>query len=63
MKSVGIDRRAVIFFLFSLASAILLVPCPPKFRYVGVILTVVYLALGLLSWADSTARKRSRTRP
>lgn len=62
MKSVGVDRRAIIFFLFSLAAAVLLVPCPPKFRYVGVTLTLVYLVLGLLSWADSAARKRSRTR-
>lgn len=62
MKSVSIDRRAIIFFLFSLSAAVLLVPCPPKFRYVGVTLVIVYFVLGLFSWIDSTSRKRTRSR-
>lgn len=62
MRRSGLDRRALIFFLFSLSAAVLLIPCPPKFRYVGVTLTVVYFLLGLFSWIDSSSRKRARPR-
>lgn len=56
------DRRALIFFIFSLIALLLLVPCPEKFRYVGITLAVVYFLLGLGSYFDALGRKRSKKR-
>ena len=56
------DRRALIFFMISALALILLIPCPPDFRYVGVILAIVYAVLGLASFFDALGLKRSRKR-
>ena len=56
------DRRALIFFMISALALILLIPCPPDFRYVGITLAVVYALLGLGSLLDARAAKRSKRR-
>ena len=56
------DRRALIFFTISALALILLIPCPPDFRYVGITLAVVYALLGLCSLLDARAAKRSKRR-
>lgn len=56
------DRRALIFFTISALALILLIPCPPDFRYVGITLAVVYALLGLGSLLDARAAKRSKRR-
>lgn len=57
-----IDRRAVIFFVFAAIAALLLVPCPEKFRGLGITLAIVYLLLGLGSLFDARNRRRPRKR-
>lgn len=56
------DRRALIFFLISALSLVLLIPCPPDFRYVGITLASVYFVLGLGSLLDARGLKRSKKR-
>lgn len=56
------DRRALIFFTFSLIAVVLLIPCPEKFHKIGETLAAVYFLLGLGSLLDDRARKRSRKR-
>lgn len=56
------DRRALIFFMFSLCALVLIIPCPEKFRYVGITLAVVYGVLGLGSLLDARGLKRSKKR-
>jgi hypothetical protein len=56
------DRRALIFFMISALSLILLIPCPPDFRYVGITLSVVYGVLGFGSYLDARGLKRSKKR-
>ena len=56
------DRRALIFFMISALSLILLISCPPDFRYVGITLAVVYGVLGLGSLLDARGLKRSKKR-
>lgn len=56
------DRRALIFWVFSLVCLVLLIPCPEDFHNVGITLTVVYALLGTASWADSASRQRRRGR-
>lgn len=57
------DRRALIFWSFSLVCLLLLIPCPDEFHNVGITLTVVYAVLGTASWLDSVSRGRRRGRP
>ena len=52
------DRRARFFLISAIACAILLVPCPPELRWVGITLTVVFAAFALLSLADHVVRRR-----
>ena len=56
------DRRAIIFWTFSVLCLVLLIPCPDEFHNVGVTLTVVYALLGTGSWLDSVSRRRRRGR-
>jgi hypothetical protein len=56
------DRRALIFFMISALALILLIPCPPDFRFVGITLAVVYGVLGLGSLLDARGLKRSKKR-
>lgn len=62
MKQLISDRRAVIFYIFSIVSVVLIIPCPTKFHFVGVTLGVVYFLLGTASWLDSRGRSRSGSR-
>lgn len=54
-----VDRRAIVFFVFSAACFLLLWPCPDKFRWVGIVIGVAYVVLGVLSWADHLSRWKS----
>lgn len=56
------DRRALIFWTFSVVCLVLLIPCPDDFHNVGITLTVVYAVLGTASWLDSVSRRRRRGR-
>jgi hypothetical protein len=56
------DRRALFFLLCSVVSALLIIPCPIRFHYVGISLSIVYLVLALLSWADTSSRIRAGRR-
>jgi hypothetical protein len=54
-----VDRRAVVFLCFALVCLILVWPCPEQFRWVGVVMTIGYVVLALLSWADHLGRWKS----
>jgi len=56
-----IDRRAV-FFLIAAGLCALMIPITPaNLRWVGVMLTIVYLVLAVASAADFRSRTRSDT--
>lgn len=54
-----VDRRAIVFFVFAVVCAILVWPCPDQFRWVGVVMSTVYVVLGVMSWADHLGRWKS----
>jgi hypothetical protein len=55
-----VDRRAVFFWLSSLASFVLIPVTPSKFQAVGVVLGIVLVVLGFASWLDDRVRTRNR---
>ena len=52
------DRRARFFWVAAVVCAALLWPCPPEFRWVGVVLICAYVFLGALSLLENLSRKR-----
>jgi hypothetical protein len=54
-----IDRRAVFLFGAALVSLLLVPFSPDELRYVGVVLAVWCVALGIGSWLDKWSRDRS----
>jgi len=52
------DSRARFFFVAAVACIILLWPCPPELRWVGITLSVAFIVFGLLSLLDHVSRKR-----
>lgn len=53
------DRRAVFFFAAAWACRELVQHTPTELRYVGNVMAVWLLVLGLLSWLDHVSRKRA----
>lgn len=47
-----VDRRAIIFFVFSVACFALTPLAPADLNYMGWLLGIIYAALGVLSWID-----------
>ena len=62
MRTPPVDRRALIFYVFAVISLLLMIPCPPNFHYVGIIVAVAYFVLGTFSWLDAVVRARSGSR-
>lgn len=54
-----IDRRAVFLFCAALVSLLLVPFSPDDMRYVGVVLAVWCVLLGIGSWLDKWSRDRS----
>lgn len=54
------DRRAIVFLLFALVAFLLVPLSPVDFEWVGELLTVTYLVLAFLSWADNVSRRTFR---
>lgn len=50
---VRFDRRARMFLVFAFASFVLIELAPVDFRWVGELLTFVYLFLAFISWLDN----------
>lgn len=56
------DRRAVFFFAAAWVCRELVNHTPSELRYVGNILSVWLIVLGVLSWFDHISRRRMRSR-
>ena len=52
------DHRAAFFLVSAALCAVLLWPCPPELRWVGVVLTATFLLLTLLSTLEHVSRHR-----
>ena len=53
------DRRGVFFFLAAWACRELTLHTPTNLRYVGNIMVIWLLILGVLSWLDHSSRRKS----
>jgi hypothetical protein len=53
------DRRAVFFLVAAIVCAILIPVTEPDQRWVPIVLSVVYAALAIASWADLRTRRRA----
>jgi hypothetical protein len=53
-----VDRRAVFFLLAAVLCALMLPFTPDDYRWVGVVLSIVYLVLAATSYLDFRSRTR-----
>lgn len=58
MNKWWVDRRGVIFLVFSVAAVALLTLCPDKYDWVGTTIAIAYVVLGVGSWLDHLSRAR-----